>query len=63
MIDTAKPPTAPPWYMAGEKRTYLAAWRDGFYGNPMRRSKWPNAYGRGYNEGLATREARKDKDL
>lgn len=57
-MDNDKAPPAPPWFMPGEKRVYLTAWRDGFHGRDMRRSKWPNAYGRGYNEGYSVRLAR-----
>lgn len=43
----------PTYYMPEENRAFGRGWRDGTDGVPMRRSPYPNAYARGYNEGLA----------
>lgn len=52
-----------PFYrMAGEKRAYLGAYRDGLAGRPKRQSKWPLAYNKGYLEGRAVFEARAKAD-
>jgi len=54
----------PNYFMPSEKRAYLRGWRDGLNGKergphtPLGRS-YPNAYAKGYWEGVADREEEK----
>lgn len=43
----------PTYYMPEEKRAYQRGWQHGITGKPRGKSKLPNAYNKGYWEGVA----------
>lgn len=47
----------PSYFMPVEKRAFARGWRDGCAGKEQGRSKYPNAYSRGYWEGRAALDA------